>query len=343
MLFNSRKSVGLISCVFLLLIYLISVVFRAVTLRNTDVYKVASNYEYNHLIYPINWIYSEEKRNERFSRVDSKGVVVTDYDKILNLSSIKGIQYNPVNIARMVFHEGKYVNSEYEHFNFLRANLDWLVNNMDEKGRWSFDFDNNISRRVNYAPWYSGLAQGLGISALVRGYIIFDDLTYLEAAEKAIKPIITSIQDGGVLSTSKYGKVIEEYPFKENNIHVLNGYLYSLIGVYELSLIRPEYAKLLDEHLYTLEKILDKYNLPGGWSAYSLDEPTLRNHANYANPMYHQLHIAQLRFFCQQKNIPGFCAQAEEFEQDKNSFASALVHISYVVFRDFVWIYKKIR
>ncbi|MFM2579420.1 D-glucuronyl C5-epimerase family protein [Vibrio fortis] len=324
------------------LAYSFSVIYRAVNLRNTEVYKVSEKFKDNNLVYPINWIYSEAKRSERFERVDSQGVFVTDYDKILNLSTIKGKQYNPVNIARMIFHEGKYVDANYKHYDYLRSNLNWLVENMDSKGRWAFDFDNSISRRVNIAPWYSGLAQGLGISALVRGYLIFHEEKYLLAAEKAIISMNTHISDGGVLSHSEYGDIIEEYPFEKNNIHVLNGYLYSLIGIYELSLIKPEYGALLDKHLATLSSILNRYNLSGGWSAYSLDEPTLRNHANYANPMYHQLHIAQLKFFCEAKGISSFCHQAKIFEDDKNSIASIGVHLAYVMFKDLVWLYKKI-
>ncbi len=276
--------------------------------------------------------------------VDDNGVYVTNYDKILNLTSIRGVQYNPVNIALMIVHEGKYVNENYQYYDFLRSNLDWLVDNMDEKGRWPIEFDNHISKRINKAPWYSGLAQGLGVSALIRGFIIFDDKKYLRAAKQAVEPMLTNVRDGGTVSSeSVYGDVIEEYPFPDDNIHVLNGYLYSLIGLYELSNFDSQYKVLLNKHLTTLSLIIDEYDLPGGWSAYSLDSPTFRNHANYANPMYHQLHIAQLDFFCKKTDFVKFCEKAKQYHEYSDSVASLFVHVSYVMFKDFVKVYKGLR
>ncbi|WP_191321794.1 D-glucuronyl C5-epimerase family protein [Colwellia sp. C1TZA3] len=336
----------IIKCIVaVILFYFISTCFRAYELNKTIRYTVNKQHESEPLIYPIKWHYDDIHRENRLASVDENGVYVTNYDKITNLTSVRGKQYNPVNIALMIIHEGKYYSEQkesYQYRDFLRLNLGWLVDNQDAQGRWYINFDNKISKRTNKAPWVSGLSQGLGISALIRGYYIFGDDVYLDAAKKAIYPMTTSIADGGVLSINEYGNIIEEYPFEQQNIHVLNGYLYSIIGIYELSLIDSSYQPMLDEHMGTLTKLLDRYTLFGGWSAYSLDEPTFRNHATYSNPMYHQLHIAQLSFLCNSSSYDQFCYTAEKFIEFKSSLASVFVHVSYIIFKDIIYTYKRL-
>ena len=72
---------------------------------------------------------------------------------------------------------------------------DWAVKNQQENGAWvAFDFENTD------AP-YSSMAQGEGISLLLRAYKATNDMKYVNAAKKAKQFMLLDIDMGG---TTKY-------------------------------------------------------------------------------------------------------------------------------------------
>lgn len=221
---------------------------------------------------------------------DDAGIPLLDYRGAL------GKQYNPIAIAQYGL----------AHFNCLnepRAEAsrdivvrvaDWLTDNLvvNDHGLhvWMHHF-NWEYRNTLMAPWYSGLAQGQGISLLLRAQKVTGDPQYLETAAMAMQSLYTDVSDGGVIYRNGDGVWIEEYIVNPPT-HILNGFIWASWGVWDYYLAtKEERAKQLFEHcVSTIESNLHRYDI-GWWSLYEQSGTRLRM---IASPFYHRLHIVQL-------------------------------------------------
>jgi heparosan-N-sulfate-glucuronate 5-epimerase len=325
------------------IVYLLSAFYRALYYIEDDNYIFEPFRLADRKAYPVTFT---GFRSSLLTSVDENGIIFRDFDKVANLAAPKGEYYSPIASGFKLVHEITYVEEkpeDRERLKLIERNLEWLLDIQQKpSGTWLINFDNHISGRVNKGPWVSGLGQGVLISALVQGYYLFGKESYLNSAIMGAQAMLRPISHGGTISRNSYGKVIEEYPFEDNNIHVLNGYLYSVIALAQLMDIEPGFKAAFEYHTDQISRLLPQYVLPGGWSAYSLDEPTLRNHATYANPNYHDLHTAQLAYLCYMTNDTVICDHSRFFEEYKNSIAAYSVSFAYVIFRDLVSIYKEL-
>ena len=109
---------------------------------------------------------------------DEQGIPMLDYHGNI------GLQYNPIAIAQWglgnynLWCETKATN----YFdNFIKC-ADWLVENLEENANglkvWMHYFDFEY-RNTLFSPWYSGLAQGLGLSLLLRAFKESNDKKYI--------------------------------------------------------------------------------------------------------------------------------------------------------------------
>ena len=108
------------------------------------------------------------------------------------------------------------------------------------------------------------------------------------------------------------GPVYEEYPTDPPSF-VLNGAIFALWGCYDVAvgLGDPGAAQLSQEGIAALAGALGRYDT-GWWSRYDLfPHPVL----NVASPVYHRLHINQLRSMSLIDPDPRFRATAERFER----------------------------
>ena len=120
------------------------------------------------------------------------------------------------------------------------------------------------------------MAQGHGISMMVRAAHVTGDESYWLAASQALLPFKKLTVDGGV--KNKFMGIYdwyEEYPFHEGHF-VLNGFIYSLIGLYDLSAaedapedISKEATILFDNGITSLKALLPLYDAGKG-SIYDL-------------------------------------------------------------------------
>ncbi len=152
---------------------------------------------------------------------DSQGIPLLDYHGRI------GKQYNPIAIAQYAL--GHYnlwrQNRKADHRDAFLRNADWLCNNLERNDHglwvWHHHFDWEYWKILK-APWYSALAQGQGISALIRAYLETSDKSYLEAKEKAFAPLQQEIPAGGVAHRDKNGFLwLEEY-LVDPPSHILN-------------------------------------------------------------------------------------------------------------------------
>ncbi|MGH9538080.1 MAG: D-glucuronyl C5-epimerase family protein [Terriglobales bacterium] len=217
---------------------------------------------------------------------------------LLNYHGSIGLQYNPIAISQwglgnfnLLLRAGK---EEHKKKSLIAA--DWLVDHLETNSSgvpvWNHDFDWEY-RTLLKAPWYSALAQGQGISLLVRVWQNTGNTGYLDAAARAFASFSKPTQDGGVCFTDEHGSLWFEEYIVSPPTHILNGFIWAIWGVYDFFLATAdETARLLyDRAVNTLRNNLDRYDL-GFWSLYEQSGTHL---PMVASSFYHRLHVAQLR------------------------------------------------
>lgn len=257
---------------------------------------------------------------------DPAGIPLLDYRGRL------GPQYNPIAVAQYGLANWNLWLREGDDSRRRRAlaAAGWLVDHLEKNPAglevWNHHFDWEYRTPLR-APWYSGLAQGQGISLLVRVHQGTGDPRFLEAARRAFRPMLRTLPEGGVLHRDPSGRVwIEEY-LVDPPTHILNGFLWALWGVYDYALATgdPEARRLFEEGLATLRENLHRYDA-GFWSLYELSGTRLRM---IASPFYHRLHIVQLRVTHRLCGEPLFAETADRWERHLRSplkRARALLH-----------------
>ena len=174
----------------------------------------------------------------------------------------------------------------------------WAVDNQEEKGSW-----NNFFYIYPDNP-YSAMSQGEGASLLLRAYAETKDIRYFNAAKKAIDFMLIDVSCGGVSERRENELYLLEYTHLPL---VLNGWIFALWGIYDLSLVLPEYKKEFDKTVNTLARQLLLFD-NGYWSLYDVS-------VMMTSPFYHKLHIAQLKAMYQITNIDIFKEMSLKFEK----------------------------
>ena len=175
---------------------------------------------------------------------------------------------------------------------------DWLVDNIDEKtGAWlcNIHYHCTVANEDMNPPFCSAMVQGQAISSLVRGFYLTNNEKYLECAGHALKPLFTPVKEGGAYREFAGLPFYEEYPTKKPSM-VLNGFIYTLFGLYDLGSCSCKdsvvASKMFEAGYNTLVKLLPLYD--GGFcSRYSLSHITVFPNYN-SNPLYHPIHVNQL-------------------------------------------------
>ena len=209
-----------------------------------------------------------------------------------------GLQYNPIAIAQ--YGLGNYnlyrrTADPARRKKFLLI-ADWLRDHLEPNAHglavWHHHF-NWEYRDTLKAPWYSALAQGQGISVLVRAWKESGEARYLEAAQRAMESFRKSVTEGGVAFTDDVGDLWFEEYIVSPPTHILNGFIWATWGVYDYFLATKEkFAQdLFARAVQTMLHNLDHFDL-GFWSLYEQSGTRL---PMVASNFYHQLHIVQLR------------------------------------------------
>jgi hypothetical protein len=221
---------------------------------------------------------------------DKNGIPLLDYHGNI------GAQYNPIAISQygLAHYNIFKVTGNKKNKEIALRQADWLTRNLVSNSKdiwvWMHNFDWRYVETLK-APWYSGLAQGQGISLLTRIYKQTGDSKYREAAEKAFISLKTEVKDGGVIFTDENGNPwIEEYIVSPPS-HILNGFMWALFGIYDYYLLTEDekIKKSFDSFINTLKLNLSKFDT-GFWSLYDLTS----GGKNLTSPFYHILHLAQL-------------------------------------------------
>jgi len=242
---------------------------------------------------------------------DASGIPMLDYRGAI------GLQYNPIAIAQWGL----------ANYNLLREANDgtrrqkvfkaagWLAANLEQNAHglwvWNHHFDWDY-RDTLKAPWYSGLAQGQGVSLLLRAHRHSGEEKYQAAADQAFVALTLPISEGGVLfEDAEKNLWIEEYLVAPPT-HILNGFMWALWGVFDCWLARgdTQAKNIFDRSIETLTRNLPRYDA-GYWSLYEQSGTRLKM---MASPFYHRLHIVQLRVMSKMTGDTRFAAFAERWE-----------------------------
>jgi hypothetical protein len=154
---------------------------------------------------------------------------------------------------------------------------------------------------------------------LTRAYKLSGDNSYLELAEGAIKPFLIEVKNGGLLNFFNSYPIYEEYPSPVRTVGVLNGFIFSLFGLYDLKITTgsENAKKLFERGIESLLKLLPFYDT-GYWARYYLFDYPKSYVASftYLSLMYEQLKA--LYFITDEKIFLDYSIKWEGYS--KNTF-----------------------
>jgi len=219
---------------------------------------------------------------------DTRGVILTP----------RGDAYHPVRIAQygLAQHAAWARTGAQAAFDGFLAQAAWLRDNIEPAGpqRGGIRYPFDVPAYGATAGWLSAMAQGEAISLLLRAGAVAADGGFLAAARAAASPFRRSVASGGIRRLLRGASFYEEYATDVPSF-VLNGFIYSLWGLWELRRFdaAADVAPLVDAGVATLRTHLPLYDT-GYWSRYDL-VPPVAGPGKLASLGYHALHVAQLR------------------------------------------------
>lgn len=239
-------------------------------------------------------------------------------------------KYLPINIAQFGFilHAEYIDNQEEAVFIQLKKCVEKLLKLAtisETECVWWHNFENK--KYSIPAPWASAMAQGEIISLFLRYYQITDDIKFLETSQKAFNFLKNDISEKGVRRYDQNGDLwFEEYPSTPPS-YVLNGYIYTIFGLYDLYRVTGDQSvkKDIDDCIKTLKKNLHLFDA-GYWSYYDLLKKELVRYYYQKN-----VHVPQLDVLFQLTNEPVFLKYKKKWERTINPFNFAFVQIMYRV------------
>lgn len=221
----------------------------------------------------------------------------------------KKLRRTEIRLTGIAFHGiGSFDNltlSTSEHIAHFYDAAEWLVRHQNTStGGWPNPVKRKLGSGFAELPsgWYSAMGQGHAISLLARAHVHSrgSDSRYLKAAIAGLKPFQVPATQGGVaaLFMDKY-TWYEEYPTTPPSF-ILNGFIYSLLGLYDLNStvgshvgLESDAGVLLEEGILSLRNMLLMFDTGSGTS-YDLRHLTLGIAPNLARWDYHVTHVNQL-------------------------------------------------
>lgn len=251
-------------------------------------------------------------------------------DNGIPLTELEGqIGYYPINISQIAQHyfASWYITDNPETLRKFLVLAEWLADScsyIEEKVcLWLTSLDVSAYRLPN--PWASAMAQGQAISSLISAYWVTRDSRFLDVARAAISGFQVEIERGGFRSKWRGWDYFEEYGSIDAPSRVLNGFLFSLAGLWEAAryLGDTQATTWFQTGVDSLRANVHLYDL-GFTSLYDYSELKQVASAIGDPPdLYHELHIVQLLWLSQVTGDPFFRNWASRFlEYDMGQFST---------------------
>jgi D-glucuronyl C5-epimerase C-terminus len=155
---------------------------------------------------------------------------------------------------------------------WIQVNYLQKIANQDDTNIYYF-YKKSIPPLNIQPPWYAGITQGIIGALFLRAYALTQDPIYARQAEMILNAMFKRVEAGGTYTKTPTGdEWIEEYPSLTHPNFVLNGFLFSIIGLHEYLKIvghQPLFAEKLPILEESLFKNLHLYRFGHLWR-YSL-------------------------------------------------------------------------
>lgn len=239
-------------------------------------------------------------------------------------------KYLPINIAQygLILHANYLTDKNEQTLDHLKKCVEKLVvlaTITEKQCVWWHNFDNE--KYSIPAPWASAMAQGEIISLFLRYYQIVQEEQYLELAKKAFHFLKNDSSKKGVRRYDENGDLwFEEYPSVPAS-YVLNGYIYTVFGLYDLYRVTGDaiVKEDIDSCIQTLKNNIHQFDA-GYWSYYDLLKKELVRYYYQKN-----VHVPQLDVLFQLTNEPIFLKYKKKWERTINPFNFRFVQVMYRV------------
>ena len=155
---------------------------------------------------------------------------------------------------------------------------------------------------IGAEPRISGMSQGQGISVLTRAFALSGEERFASKANESFDLLVANAEVGGARYATPEGNWWFEERLKPDPPFTLNGFIYALFGIADLSKVTGEskHRQALEKGVAALKELLSAYDR-FGWSLYELKPVPY-----VANTSYHLCHSNQLKAM-------GYIAGEEEF------------------------------
>jgi hypothetical protein len=226
-------------------------------------------------------------------KFDSAGVITL----LLGSSYV----YNPVTISQYGLQQFTYWSATGDKAALHRAVVQggWLVRNQNTTtGAWNYNYPFGVGAMSETlrAGWVSAMAQGQAMSLLCRIYSVYSSTsTYRTPALRGRWPFRHRVADGGVITDFHGHPHYEEWPTRSAATLALNGFQFSLIGLWDMTQVMPtqELSDLFDRGYETMVYQLPFHDMVTT-TAYHLGHltkpPRQVHHADH----YHRVHVMLL-------------------------------------------------
>lgn len=212
--------------------------------------------------------------------------------------------------------EGKIKNGFFSEkspsYEIAKQVTDYLVSTQNnQSGGWLINitrkFASNSKKIMLESGWYSAMAQGHAISLLCRLYSINKNYNYYKSAKKALGLFEIGTESNGVKANFMNTSLIwfEEYPTRPNSLFVLNGFVFSIFGLYDFldgcqnlddQVYFNKAKKLFADAVNSLTKLISLFDT-GTRTLYDLGHLVDADiNPNVARWDYHCLHVSQLNY-----------------------------------------------
>ena len=189
----------------------------------------------------------------------------------------------------------------------------WVeANAVEEPGQrfliWLHDFP--LRTPPVQPPWISGMAQGEALSVLARSFLRTRSSRTADIAQRAARAFLHTVSEGGVIVRASDDRCFIEEVAHPSAIHILNGCLTGVFGLYEYLRVFPDppLQAVLEACLQGVENWLPAFDT-GYWSRYSLGIRW-----NVADVRYHGVHIRQLSYLGNLLDRPALIRRASAWQ-----------------------------
>jgi hypothetical protein len=241
--------------------------------------------------------------NYYFSTCQSSAVTMQDADGVFMYKIGDAWVYHPTYTAQCgLLAWGQWIEQgNQQQFDSALAHGQKLVEMQDSIGALRYPFEVNVYGDIYPAGFASAMAQGQALSLYARLYHATSDPVWLQAGTKALSYLLTRTSDGGVMTTledlhpSLGGYVFfEEMVTQPKDNYTLNGYMFTLLGLYDWKQMDQRAGEFFDRGIVSLERMLPYYDF-GEWSSYDLAFFTEGNPDKLTvSTFYHLVHVQQL-------------------------------------------------